>query len=269
MSKNGQYIGVTGFTDRDKVFASLCFFEQLVKEVRLECKFMVGVLVSLKTLNGKKNKYPNRYPEIDYIGNIFDGASSIPNSMKIIHYNTKKADTLNAQLMALTELIGEDNFDGFQLNIAWPPLDELEVYKKRYPDKTIILQVGSSATKIFNNVQTRIMPTLSSYYRVMDYILLDPSGGIGKQFNIDEMKSYIDCIKLRTSLFDLGIIVAGGLCANSADELLSPILDKYPDISIDAEGLLRDKDDCLSLKKVKRYIKESIYLFSEAKEINV
>jgi len=80
--------------------------------------------------------------EIKHIAEIFCKDSRILN---LIHYNTKNTDLLSVQLATLTELVGPLQFDGFQLNIAWPPPLELLSYKCLYPDKKFVLQVGSSA----------------------------------------------------------------------------------------------------------------------------
>ena len=54
---------------------------------------------------------------------------------------------------------------------------------------------------------------------------------------------------------DLGLVVAGGLHAGNIDELLSPLLPRWANVSIDAEGRLRDADDVLDLGAAVSYLR--------------
>ncbi|MBI2450547.1 MAG: hypothetical protein HYV47_03355 [Candidatus Nealsonbacteria bacterium] len=113
------YVGITGFMRRQEVSAVL---EQANLRVRM---LMVGVLVSSKTLSGRQNKWPNRYPKIKEMADIFP---EDPNALNLIHYNTDEPETLANQLLELTDR-GGHNLRGFQLNIAWPFPIELFAYR--------------------------------------------------------------------------------------------------------------------------------------------
>ena len=49
-------------------------------------------------------------------------------------------------------------------------------------------------------------------------------------------------------------MVAGGLCADNIEELLSPLLPRWAGVSIDAEGRLRDAEDRLDVGAAGAYL---------------
>lgn len=259
--KNYPYIGITGFMRSYEVKLILDTFVKsrpLIKNSFYQTLFqgendrilMVGVLASVKTLYGKTNKWPNRYPKIEDIKNIF--LCNPSHLLNLVHYSTGHIETLYPQLALLTEIAGP-NCDGFQLNIAWPDADEMSVFKKRYPYKKIVLQVGRKALDIANAV-INLESHLSSYEGLIDYVLFDPSGGRGEPFDTGEMHH---CLKVaQKCLKGVGIGVAGGLSAETLDNL-QPILGDFPDISIDAESRLRNENDHLVLSKAEFYIKKA------------
>lgn len=101
--KNYPYIGITGFMSSDEVRLILDTFiksrpwvrnsfGQTVFRGKNDRILMVGVLASMKTLYGKTNKWPNRYPKIEDIKNIF--LCNSKHLLNLIHYGTKHAETL-------------------------------------------------------------------------------------------------------------------------------------------------------------------------------
>src|SRR5437868_5866280 len=118
--KTGPYVGVTGFMSRPEVVEALAMVPR--GSVR---RLMVGVLMSSKTLVGQINKWPGRYPKKDAIVDIF---IDDPRALNLIHYNTDNPEALFTQLAEITKLAGP-NLDGFQLNIAWPPISQIENWR--------------------------------------------------------------------------------------------------------------------------------------------
>ncbi len=124
--KNGPYIGVTGFMSRAEVGKALAVVPQ-----KSSHRLMVGVLMSSKTLAGEQAGRPGRYPKKEAVADIF---VNDPRILNLVHYSTSNTETLLGQLMEITDLAGPD-LDGFQFNIAWPSILQLEDYRKLNPDK--------------------------------------------------------------------------------------------------------------------------------------
>ena len=240
------YIGITGFADKEEV---INVSRSLLPD--MSRKLMVGVLVSNKTLNGGTNKYPNRYPKMDRIGQIFVNDSCFIN---MVHYYTDDQTSLCAQLEKVMSYIGEF-CNGIQLNMSWPNPNDLKRFKKNFPHKKIVLQINRM---MLQEIPSRLVTRcLADYENLIDYVLLDASGGRGKELEIDFLLPYVD--SFRNFLNGVNIVVAGGLWSSNL-YCLKPLLEIYPNLSIDAEGMLRDGNDDLSIIKAKNYLHEAMTL---------
>ncbi len=223
-------------------------------------KLMVGVLASSKTLVGMTNSRPNRYPKVERISEIFQAH---PLALNLVHYNTDDPETLSKQLIALTKLSG-DNLHGFQLNMAWPTMRELERFQEATEWRhRLVLQVGNRAMEECDYSPTRIADIIGWYVghvRVVDDILIDSSGGCGVPFDPRNALSLIREIRSRGYQVNFGI--AGGLGPDRWLKILKPLLHDFPDLDIDAEGRLRtEKDDDLDIEITNTYIKQASDLF--------
>ncbi|MDI6734376.1 MAG: hypothetical protein QMD50_02710 [Patescibacteria group bacterium] len=58
----------------------------------------------------------------------------------------------------------------------------------------------------------------------------------------------------------MNFTVAGGLQAKNLD-LLKPLIKEFPELSIDAEGKLRDEKDKLDFIAVKKYLEKAKEIF--------
>lgn len=244
------YIGITGFMSLSDALQVLG-----VVPADTDRLVMVGVLASLKTMRGIQNKWPNRYPTMDKIASIFPDH---PLALNLIHYNTKEKDTLGDQLVAMTEF-GGANTHGFQLNIAWPEIDILGEYRKKYTAKQIVLQVGGHAFDMVNNSPEQLATRVAEYDGVVEYVLLDPSGGYGKPFDPDRARDYLTA--LRAKNLNIGLGVAGGLSPTTLN-LVEPLMQEFPDLSIDAEGCLRTPEDHLDLNLAWAYLQTALSMFN-------
>lgn len=243
------YIGITGFMSLGDALHVLNAVP--VNAGRL---VMIGVLASLKTMRGIQNKWPNRYPTMDKISGIFPDH---PSALNLIHYNTKEKETLGDQLVAMTEF-GGANMHGFQLNIAWPSLDVLAEYRKAYPEKQVVLQIGGHAFEMVNHSPEQLAARVAEYDEVVEYVLLDPSGGYGKPFDPERARNYLTA--LQASDIDVGLGVAGGLSPTTLD-LVEPLAREFPRLSIDAEGRLRTPEDHLALNLAGEYLRKAFDMF--------
>lgn len=252
--KVGPYVGVTGFMSRAEVSEALAMVPQGSTR-----RLMVGVLMSSKTLAGQQNKWPGRYPKKEAVANIF---IDDPRALNLIHYNTDHPETLLTQLVEITALAGP-HFDGFQLNIAWPPISQLEDYWEVYPEKFLLLQVGGKAMTQVESME-RFTELVGAYLPMIDAILIDPSGGKGEPLDAVKGAEYLRAVRDYPML---GLGVAGGFGPDTL-HLLDPLVREFPKLSIDAEGRLRilKPEDALCLDAMRVYL-DSTFSFLTGREV--
>jgi len=245
------YIGVTGFTEQAQVVNCLRAVPGDAERL-----FMVGVLLSSKTINGGTNKYPVRYPRYNKIKDIFVDDERCLN---MIHYVTDDKSTLTKQLLDAAE-IGGKHCHGFQLNVVWPDIEMLKEVKKELPGYKFVIQCSGSAMRRFENSSAAatagLLKTLVAEYQkagVIDYLLIDPSGGRGKAFDAD---TTVETLTPHLSQKAYGVGVAGGLKASTIGNLV-PVLSKVPHLFWDAEGGLRDENDEFLPTQAFDYLKAS------------
>ncbi|MDP3726249.1 MAG: hypothetical protein Q8R36_03570 [bacterium] len=220
---------------------------------------MIGVLASQKTVFlGGANKWPNRYPNLGDIAGIFPVHSL---ALNLVHYNTKEPETLLEQMLVVTRW-GGPNFEGFQLNVAWPRPRILEKYRRRHGNMYIVLQIGGGAFKKIGDSPLRLAKKVIGEYKgLVDYVLLDPSGGYGKPFDSERIREYLVALREEGAERFIGLGVAGGLSPTTLN-LVEPLVKDFPEVSIDAEGRLRDGNDKLDVSVAKKYVSKALEIFA-------
>ncbi len=178
--------------------------------------------------------------------------------LNLVHYNTKSPEDLLMQMVQITDEVGY-LLNGFQLNIAWPNPKTLETYHKLCPGKTIVLQVGNQAFAEAFNVPSYLARIVKDYLGLVDYVLLDPSGGLGIPFYPLTMQEYLQ--ELQQFENELGTAVAGGLSPSTL-HLLKPLVKEFPGLSINAEGKLRTSMDDLDVAVARQYIEGALKMFA-------
>lgn len=243
------YIGVTGFMRWSEVQQALFWIPE--DETRL---LMVGVLVSDKTLYGLANKHPRRFPPIESVPSLF---SSDPRALNLVHFNTHDQGLLLEQMLMVRMRAGE-NFHGFQLNVAWPEVRVLRIYRSEHREAVIVLQLGGGAMKEIGYNTSVLTQRLRHYDGLIDYILIDPSGGLGLAF--DATRAIKELTAIRNAIPNLGLGLAGGLGPDTIGNI-EEVVREFPNLSIDAEGKIRDEDDNLDLRKAHRYVQGALEIF--------
>lgn len=243
------YIGVTGFMKKLEVVAALETLDGL--PYTSNRKLMVGVLVSSKTLAGRPNKWPNRYPAISDIAKLFPPDRRTVN---LIHYATDDRHTLADQLKELISLGGK-YLDGFQLNVCWPEPSTIALLPSTM---RIVLQLGGGALKEADDDPTTVAKRLDAYQGVITDVLVDASGGRGIPIDVKIAEAYIRTIGNRHP--HIGIGVAGGLSSKTCGQL-QRLANTFYAISLDAEGRLRTEEDHLNVEEMKDYISIADSLF--------
>lgn len=244
------YIGVTGFMTRGEVLSVL----EVVPHDS-EYALMVGVLMNEKTINGLPHKkWPNRYPLWGEVTNIF---VDDPRVLNLVHYNTPNPETLSRQLLEIVDLC--PSIDGFQLNIPWPSIDQLERYWNVCPEKRIVLQIGPQAMcKV--SLSSQLVSKVEDYGPLIDTVLVDGSGGTGKPLDATLCGNYLRALQ---KVPNVTLAVAGGLGPCSLN-LLGDLVSCFGELSIDAEGRLRTPhpEDRLDLEATQSYVKQAFRLLA-------
>lgn len=250
-TKRQPYIGVTGFTaptEVDEVLAAVPHGSPRL--------LMVGVLASRRSLRGEPSKkYPGRYPPREQIAKIFPEDRR---ALNLVHYHAPGATGLAAELEGL-RAIGGPRLHGVQLNIAWPDPDALHALD----GLRIVLQLSRQAMDACAKNPAAIAGRVADYGDRIHDVLIDPSGGTGgKDGAFDAGFAANLATAIRNLRPDLGIGVAGGLHAKNLTAI-HPLLPTVPDVSIDAEGGLRDGWDRLVLTATKAYVAAGFALFAD------
>lgn len=267
--KSGRYIGITGFMTLAEVVQCDAAFCEAKKNTHWMLKkgdglrLMVGVLVSSKTLAGGTNRYPNRYPPVGRVAEIF--SLDREHLLRTIHYNTDDAQTVDEQVDQLMS-IAPDAIDAIQLNIRWASPIKLQRVKRQYPDVRIILQIGAGAlSDITEPEDIYIGSALKAYAGVADDFLIDPSGGKGEALDIWHAFACLSDHDIPTWMRPG---VAGGRNADNVRELKGLMRRYGSGVNIDAEGLLRtprigDEGDHLDVSESIRYLRAGVSLVNE------
>jgi hypothetical protein len=253
------YVGITGFTTNSQVRMVL----SRSKRRSQIPYFMVGVLVSDKTLRGERAKWHKRNPDRHLLGTIFEPRA---HAINLVHFHSANQDLLPAQMLEVDRLAGE-YCDGLQLNMTWPSPAIVEAYLarsiSRKRKRTIVLQCGMRALEQLAHNPKKIAKRVKVEYEgLVDYVLIDPSGGEGKEFEIDF--AYGCLAELFATCRSVGPGVAGGLSVDNVVEKIAPLVGVLPErFAIDVETRVRDQNDVLDIGKCIAFIKKSMTLWTD------
>jgi hypothetical protein len=249
-----RYIGITGVTESWQGSAFLDL------PLASDALVMIGVLASSATIHGGRNRWPMRYPQLGALRNVF---AHHHRALNLVHFNTNVPERLGTELALAHRLIGE-HCHGAQLNVPWPDVDTVINYRNATEAsgvRRVVLQMGRAAMReVGNDPRQMAVRVMDQYRGVVDYVLIDPSGGAGEKFDVEFA---CECFGYLRDIPDLGFGVAGGLhAANMADQL-RPLLLKFPDFSIDMEGRVRDERDELDISAATAALLAADALFAE------
>ncbi len=264
MSERAQsYVGVTGPVTTEEVHHLVTTYKDSgIDETSHQP--MIGFLVSFQTLHGLE--VPNRrYPQLTTLPSLLKVTEGYP--FNTIHYNSKYPTELADQIKAIFrgQIYDDELCRGLQLNIPWPPIDQLIEAKRLFPDLKTIIQL--SHRSLNGKSPQDVARLLARYGALADYTLIDPSGGRGKGFQPQEVVPYY--LAIRDQIPDIAIGLAGGFTGDYVVERCRALIDLIgtDEFSIDAEGGLRDPvtdaygDDLYNPSKVESYIREAAKVF--------
>ncbi|MBS3167331.1 hypothetical protein J4403_03950 [Candidatus Woesearchaeota archaeon] len=257
------YIGITGLTSMSEIRAIFEINKNLNLSLESNHLPMLGFLVSDKTLRGSSTEN-YRYPSVRDIPYLVEKASKEAFSM--IHYNTHDKTTIFEQVKELFDKIYPLGCRAIQFNVIWPPAEQISLIKDSFPEMKIVFQASK---KVMTEHQNEIVEKLNKYVNNLDYFLIDPSSGIGKEFNLEESLNFYNLITNNFSHLTIGF--AGGLNSTNVYSETNKILNliKSSDFCIDAEGGLRNKvteiygQDFLDINQAKGYLSNALKAFNK------
>ena len=226
-----QYFGIAGVATPYEAGQFIRFLDMvgLPEHVR----FMNGPLVSFKTLNAREPGNPSRYPPISLLPDLL---INDPRVINIVHYNSRMPNLYEqlSRLIKISPLI-----QGVQLNIAGPDLNDLTRFKLEHPDVLVVLQLGLRVFSSCNNDVMELIRYVRRYEEVVDYALLDLSGGEGIPMDFPVADSFV----LEMSWQDTPVVagVTGGLRSDTVLKL-SSLLKRDGSLCWDAESGVRTND---------------------------
>jgi phosphoribosylanthranilate isomerase len=189
-------------------------------------------------------------------------SSKEKNILNMVHFNSRNKNFSEEVITLFKELKGVCNT--IQININTPYVEEFKKIKESIPKLDILFQVNT--TMLRENTNEEILSIIKgTYLQYISYILIDPSGGAGKEM---DKETYERSIELYKALQDTGLVIgfAGGYTPDNVRKNITDInnsLSNAP-FSIDIETGVRDKlsdkygDDIFNIKKVEAYISNTL-----------
>lgn len=253
------YVGITGPVNNQEVQDICRGFSDAGYTMNSSHIPMLGFLVSYKTLNNQPTKN-RRYPLATDIPALLHKTNN--RVLTMIHYNSKETSTLSDQITQIFDGIYDDGLcRAIQLNIFWPDVDQVRRIKDKFPEMQIVFQASHKAMEYKSPEE--IANGIKSYGDSLSYVLIDPSGGRGLLFDLENSLAVYS--ELKEQVPDLTIGFAGGFTGKNVAPRLAEIIERTGETGfcIDAEGGLRDKisseygDDLLNIKKVRAYLQSA------------
>jgi hypothetical protein len=232
--KRPPYIGITDVTTRQEADAMVTVFNEHTSPTQTRL-LHIGVMMSYKTLRGLPTSWTGVFPQNSDIASIF----TVQGTMNCLHYADYAATDVETSLKEAI-VWGGPGMTALQLDMVWP--DPYAVEKAlntadRHTD--LVLQVGKNALLAVADNPSAMVKKLREYFH-FDYVLLDKS--MGKGIGMDAVGLLPFARAIRDAFPHAGIVAAGGL-GPSTMHLIDPLVAEFPDISIDAQGRLRQSGD--------------------------
>ncbi len=251
------YVGITGPTSLSEVSSLVEAFATAGYSMDSPHVPMLGYLVSHKTLRGQPTAN-RRYPPVKELSPLIEAAKG--RILPMVHYNTKDHSTLASQVGEIFVLLYNALYPcrALQLNVVWPGVDQVKLIKDIYPEMLIVLQASHKA--MGDKTPSEIAARINAYGKSISYVLIDPSGGRGQEFDLGHSLAVYQ--EIREKLPELMVGFAGGFTGDNVEARVREIISRTGEdnFCIDAEGGLRNKisaeygDDLLNSIKAQAYL---------------
>lgn len=227
---------------------------------------MVGLMMSFKTLWNIPSKWDPVFPLKERLDNIFPEYDY--GTLNTLHYadfeNPENWPEEKNLFYSLSKAMSyaRGNLHAVQLDMTWPDPGMIAsaVHASRHVVQ-VILQIGRKALEQADRNPKEVVSMLEDYTNVIDGVLLDQSMGEGKLMDPNLLLSYAEAISVAHP--SLHIAVAGGLEPKNV-EVLEPLLERFPNLSIDTQaGLRPDKNIMkpISWRMAEAYLERTGALF--------
>ena len=239
------YIGITGFKTTEQIDFAAKEFE------KNNAYGMFGFLTSSKRLANKEieGKQSPAVKQLDFL------VSMVPkNQLAMLHYHTQEQGTMVDEVKTLMTNMYQNNLcKAIQLNMPWPQKESIDQLLQTFPELQIVLQLPTRATGDLEPEE--IAKKASTYDSLVTYALIDPSGGKGVEFDIQNATTLMNYLHQAMPTTTIG--VAGGFSPQNVEARVQEIQKHYAEpFFIDAQGRLRTEDKkSLDKTKVGEYIK--------------
>jgi hypothetical protein len=200
----------------------------------------VGVMMSYKTLKDIETPWSDAFPQKEQIRSILACIGIVFNCLHYADYSRRQGFVDD-----LAEAIywGGPFINAVQLDMTWPDPHEVQnAVQKSGRDIEVILQIGKKAFELAGNDPEKVLGFLNRYNGIIHRVLLDQSVGHGIPMKAETLLPYARAIK--ETFPELGLVVAGGLGPTTVN-LIEPIVDEFPAISIDTQSQLRPSGTAL------------------------
>jgi len=149
--------------------------------------------------------------------------------------------------------------------MVWPDPDVIAGLRRSRPNVSVVLQVNRGCMAERGNSPDKVAARVAlDYGELVNYVLVDASGGAGVPFVPEDAAAFIVAIARARAVAgqSFELLIAGGLEADNLQHLVTPIRMIEPQIGIDAEGALRT-DDELDNAKVGAYLHTAYDFFTQ------
>lgn len=259
------YVGVTGIAKSQEALAVAHAFGRHLPP-NASHRGMAGYLYSQRVLlRGYRNEH--RVPSLEDLSSLLETTRG--SALNAIHYSTSEPQTLAEQI---DQLLGPSQIydlglcDLLQMNVPWPPLDQVESIKHRYPNLCLVLQLGPS---VLNDMLVLdVARRAGEYAGLVSHVLVDSSGGRGVALPTATVRPISEA--LARSLPGVPVIFAGGFSDENVAARLADIalILGHKGFGVDAQKRLRDRHkgekgrDVLSLDRTRHYVKQAAACFN-------
>jgi len=207
------YIGITGFNELSQV-------SSVARHIQ---SYPVGYVMFGFTSSNKRLLDPTSEgktsPSLDSMPALVRGVPT--HHLPMIHYYTPSPETVAEEVIALFKHCGFDGqypLPGVQLNLEWPDIAQLDAMRSALgQDFKITMQLPKKALELSDY---DIVNSLESYDGIVTYVLIDPSGGLGLDFDIPRASKLMVQIQEAT---DIMPGVAGGFSSSNVEDRINKI----------------------------------------------
>jgi len=244
MERAAGYIGITGFRTVEEVRQVNAHVANLPVG-----HFMFGITSSNKRLADPTSQGGTSPRLLD----IRSLVKEITGNLPMIHYfSSNPPEQLSNEVVALFDYCGLDSSHvGLQINALWPLPQQIEGMRKAFESQfKITMQLPQAALTESNG---QIIKRLREYDGLIQYALIDPSGGQGIDF--DAVRAGELMLAIASDLGSITPGVAGGFSDTNVQERIAHIKQstlcdhcqqgRLLNYCIDAQGKLRNTQKVL------------------------